>query len=429
LDTLDMETFDLFGQLFAEVEDQSSDAYDPRVMATLRRWVTDGDVLTTTLILRYALWQLAHDRDHDPVPSLVGIRLTGADLDGLQIHSEWECDLTQADFTGAKMRNCILDGCDLTRASFENADLSFSYLLSSQCSTARFDKTILRGTTLRDGDVTGCTFANVDARGLWVIRCSGSMNALGEAPGVAIVPDESVGIGAKVGILHIVGHCGQVWTVAWSPDGAHLASDSDDGSIRIWNTTTGRQTATLITNTDGISSVDWSPDGSRLASGSWDGSVIIWDTTTAQPIRLAGHTGPVWAVAWSPDGAHLASGSPDRSVIIWDTTTGQPTLTLTDQVDSVWSVAWSPDGTHLASGSTDNSIRIWDTESERTHFRFDNLPSWPTADSPNAVTWDDTGTCIWASPNAWRFLVCKIPADGTTPIHALPAEYFGPLPS
>jgi WD40 repeat protein len=41
------------------------------------------------------------------------------------------------------------------------------------------------------------------------------------------------------------GHTDWVDTVAWSPDGTHLATASWDGSARLWNPTTGEQLTTL----------------------------------------------------------------------------------------------------------------------------------------------------------------------------------------
>jgi WD40 repeat protein len=67
----------------------------------------------------------------------------------------------------------------------------------------------------------------------------------------------------------------------------------------------------------------FSPDSRILASTSDDGTVKVWDTATGQELRtLRGHTKAVWGVAISPDGRTLASSSLDGTVKLWDLADG-----------------------------------------------------------------------------------------------------------
>jgi WD40 repeat protein len=70
-------------------------------------------------------------------------------------------------------------------------------------------------------------------------------------------------------------HSGSVWSVAFSPDGATIASGSNDGLVRIWEAATGRQLRQLKGHSNSVWSVAFSPDDATIASGSSDGSVWI----------------------------------------------------------------------------------------------------------------------------------------------------------
>jgi WD40 repeat protein len=167
------------------------------------------------------------------------------------------------------------------------------------------------------------------------------------------------------------GHSGQVGVLAWTPDGAILASGAlNDNTIRLWNPATGQLLRTLTGHKGWIRSLAFSPDGKLLASGSTDLTIRLWDVATGQSLRaLEGHTGFLGGVAFSPDGKSLASGSRDGTVRLWDVATGQQRSGFTflapfisDGTTRNWmtGVAFSPDGKLLATGSTDGIVRLLD---------------------------------------------------------------------
>merc|ERR1711964_173227 len=121
----------------------------------------------------------------------------------------------------------------------------------------------------------------------------------------------------EANILQTLSGPSNIWSVAYSPDGTTLASASDDGSIKLWDTVTGQellQQSPLSGHSDIVFSVTYSPDGTTLASASDDGSIKLWHAETGQELQqspLSGHNGPISSVAYSPDGTTLASASHD----------------------------------------------------------------------------------------------------------------------
>jgi WD40 repeat protein len=99
----------------------------------------------------------------------------------------------------------------------------------------------------------------------------------------------------------------------------------------------------LLTIPVSVMSVAWSPDGKRLATQSYSApGPKVWDAVTGKPgVVLAGGNVNITlrSVAWSPDGTLLGNTT------IWDAVTGKRRLRLDFQErGEVTSVAWAPGG-------------------------------------------------------------------------------------
>lgn len=161
----------------------------------------------------------------------------------------------------------------------------------------------------------------------------------------------------------LVGFTSPINSLAFSPDGSQIVSGSDDGVIRLWDTTTGGLLNTFAGHRDVVTSVAFSPDGVTLASGSGDGTIRFWDINAgAIPTETITYTVPIWSVVFSPaDDKRLAFSAEDGSVKIWDREANKTLTSFLGHQSPVYSLAFSSDGSYLASGSEGGTVILWDT--------------------------------------------------------------------
>lgn len=119
------------------------------------------------------------------------------------------------------------------------------------------------------------------------------------------------------------GHKGVVWAVAFDPARPDvLVSAGEDWTIRLWSVRTRKELADspLRGHTGAVSSVAFTDDGANLASGSEDGTVRIWDVRgSPRPlVSLPNDDESALSVAFIHDGNTLAVGSDGRFIRLWD---------------------------------------------------------------------------------------------------------------
>lgn len=198
------------------------------------------------------------------------------------------------------------------------------------------------------------------------------------------------------------GHSGIVWSVAYSPDGSLLISGSADRTIKCWDPKTGQLIRTLSGHSSTVSFVTCNTNGVYIASGSTDKTIRFWETSSGKLLQtLSGHTDTIASITYSQSGKFVASASWDRTVKIYHTMGGADKLTLKGHTGSVFAVEFSPDETRLATGSADRTMRIWDSETGESlqTINTGNGEIWTVAYSPDgqyiATGASDGTVTIW----------------------------------
>jgi small GTP-binding protein len=193
---------------------------------------------------------------------------------------------------------------------------------------------------------------------------------------------------------------GDIFSLAWSPDGSRVAAGLDNGLVLIWDTRGSSKPQRLqVKSARWVMGLSWSPDGAALAAACYYGELCIfdadgWSADCWMPIADAHLLGVAWSpgttatlavcddaghavvldrhqrvvrhlesgdagvsgLAWLAEGRKLALGGGDLA--IFDLSSGER-LQLPGHLGRVVALAASPAGDLLATGSVDRWIRIW----------------------------------------------------------------------
>jgi len=208
---------------------------------------------------------------------------------------------------------------------------------------------------------------------------------------------------SKALIRTLQGHKDVVWDCAISPDGSFIVSASEDATLKVWDTYTGKERAILTGHAGGVTGCAVSPNGDFIVSASRDATLKVWDTRTATVRATIRCGSPLEDCAISPDGRTISSVDSLGSVALWNVGTWERKLSLHGlkvlyhgHRSPVHACAFSPDGRFIVSGGNDKqypswepgrTVKVWyaSTGQERGSYLVYEFPREPPAGFPYLV--------------------------------------------
>uniref|UniRef100_A0A673ZIX1 Apoptotic protease-activating factor 1 n=1 Tax=Salmo trutta TaxID=8032 RepID=A0A673ZIX1_SALTR len=184
----------------------------------------------------------------------------------------------------------------------------------------------------------------------------------------------AVGLGREDGTIQVLevpsgtslatlqGHTRTVLHCQFTPEGHTLITSSEDTTIRVWRWRTG-ECVVLEGHKEQVrcfSLLTTSPSETHLLSWSFDGTIKVWDMSSGERLQdLVCHQGAVLACDVSPDGQLFATTSADKTAKVWTSASWECVRLLNGHQDCVRSCKFSWDGRRLATGDDNGEIRLW----------------------------------------------------------------------
>jgi WD40 repeat protein len=176
--------------------------------------------------------------------------------------------------------------------------------------------------------------------------------------------------------------------VVFSPDGSRIAAASprSDG-VRVWNVATGDLMWSAVPP-PGAVRIAFSGDGRYLAAACADRTVRIFESTTGRETRrLTGHTATIEAMAFTPAGNRLLTGGQDKAVRIWELADAPSAVAaeIESPAPRLGGLKVSADKRVLAAVTDARVVKAWDITTGRLRYeRAGPTLSMPLASAASA---------------------------------------------
>mmetsp|Transcript_77604 Transcript_77604/g.207371 ORF Transcript_77604/g.207371 Transcript_77604/m.207371 type:complete len:349 (-) Transcript_77604:123-1169(-) len=170
----------------------------------------------------------------------------------------------------------------------------------------------------------------------------------------------------------------EAFCVRFSPDDQYLVASCGNGSMRVYNTSTGKQAFLLNAGTDKLptTQVRWRPHQSLsktknvLISVSAEGLVQHWHITSGKCLHeIQEPENQLYCIDYVADGSQFATSGKDRTVKVYDEATkrlcgtlqGGDSISTPGHSNRVFSLRYHPQQKNvIVTGGWDNTVQFWD---------------------------------------------------------------------
>jgi WD40 repeat protein len=165
--------------------------------------------------------------------------------------------------------------------------------------------------------------------------------------------------------IRFAGHDGAVSAVTFNPAGSVLASGGADGTLRLWNPSTGELIKSIDCANGNVRDIQFSGDGKLISADGWWRVDILnaQDLTRARPAGAEPAAGyAAFRARFSPDGSALAMACPFGAVRIWSMESSGGVEILHGHAGKTTSVAAARDREGqvlIASTAEDGRVNVW----------------------------------------------------------------------
>jgi hypothetical protein len=165
----------------------------------------------------------------------------------------------------------------------------------------------------------------------------------------------------------IPAHENTLWSVKFARDGRLLATTSEDGTAKLWDTKTGQLRHTLRGHNLLVRGCAFMHDNRQLLTSGFDRTIRIWDADSGALLKTLTDDAPVFLVSVLGDDRTAISSSSDARVRYWNLAQGMIEGYFLGHSAAAWTIAATTvDGTStIVSGSQDKTAKIWDFQTGR----------------------------------------------------------------